>query len=75
MGTGSEYTGTHQVILPSGYLDTIDAAIDLYEDEIMAVAANLKVEGLELSIFQRLVRSMLSGLAIWLAPAGWMICI
>ena len=76
MESNTEYTGSHVVLLPANYLDSIDAAVELNEEAIDAVAANLDdVQGVTLRPAQRLMRSGLAALAIWLAPAGWMTCL
>ena len=35
------YTGTHKVVLPAGYLNSIEAAVELHAEQIASVAANL----------------------------------
>ena len=70
-----EFTGTHRVVLPKGYMDTIEFAVDLYKDQISDVAANLEVEALEVSVAHRIFRNSMLGLAVWLLPASWTTCI
>ena len=74
MAADTDYTGTHQVFLPKDYLNSVDAAIGLYQEDIAAVAANLDVEGLKTSPTRRLIRGSLAGCALWLAPAIWITC-
>lgn len=76
MASNPDYSGTHLVLLPSDFMDSIDVAVELNEDAIEAVAANLdEVDGITLKPTQRLLRSGLAGLAIWLVPTIWMICL
>jgi len=74
MQTTPEYTGINKVVLPSGYLDSIEAACDFYQDEIAAVAANLDYPGLRLTRIQKALRQILAGLAVWLLPVCWLTC-
>jgi hypothetical protein len=69
------YTGTHKVVLPADYLNSIEAAIDLHAEQIASVAVNLDCAGLQISASQRAFRRGLLGLAIWLAPVGWITCL
>ena len=69
------YTGTHKVVLPAGYLNSIEAAVELHAEQIASVAANLDCPGLQLSGSQCAFRRGILSLAIWLAPAGWMVCL
>ena len=71
----AEFSGTHRVVLPSGYMDSIDFAVNLYREQLSAVATNLEVQSLKLSTTQKIFRYSLIGLIVWLAPASWMICI
>lgn len=75
MGASSQFTGTHKVILPADYLNSIDAAVDIYADEIGAVAANLNVSGMRLTAWQYTKRFAVVILAAWLLPVVWTICI
>jgi len=75
MDVKPDYTGTHKVVLPIGYMNSIEAVFELYEDEIAAVAANLDCPGLRLSKTQRLLRFTVAGLGIWLIPVIWLTCL
>jgi hypothetical protein len=69
------YTGTHKVVLPAGYLDSIEAAVEVHAERIASVAANLDFPGLPLCTSQRVLRFGIRSVAIWMMPAGWMTCL
>ena len=71
----TEYDGDRVVILPKGYLNSVDAAVDLYADDIAAVAANLEVASLRQSGSRRILRSSMLGALLWMLPGAWSICI
>jgi hypothetical protein len=75
MTASADYTGTHKVVLPPDFLNSIDAAVDLYEDDIAAVAANLNVSGLKSVAARGVIRLTWTGLLIWLLSVGWSTCI
>jgi len=75
MSASADFTGTHKVVLPQDFLNSIDAAVDLYEDDIAAVAANLNVSGFKLAFGRRVTRWVTAGFVVWLLPATWSICI
>jgi hypothetical protein len=75
MAASAQYTGTHKVVLPTDFMNSIDVAVDLYEDDIAAVAANLNVSGLNATVGRGVIRVASAGLIIWLLPVGWSTCI
>jgi hypothetical protein len=75
MAASAEYTGTHKVVLPHDFLNSIDVAVELYEDDIAAVAANLNVSGLKTTLGRAVTRVVSAGLIIWLLPVGCSTCI
>jgi hypothetical protein len=75
MVASADYTGTHKVVLPADFLNSIDAAVDLYEDDIAAVAANLNVSGFKATVGRGVIRVASAGLIIWLLPVSWSTCI
>jgi len=69
MDSEAEYTGTHKVILPPDYMNSVEAVCDLYEDRIDEAGMNLdNIPGLRLTWSQRLFRLGLLALALWLLP-------
>ena len=75
MDDQDEFTGTHQIVLPANFLQSADAAAELYEDELKTVPANLTLQQFEHGLVRRLFSSALLGLAIWLVPTSWMTCV
>ena len=75
MESNSEFTGTHRIILPEGYMDSIEFAVELYQDQIADVAANLDVDNLEVSRTNKVLGFSVAAVAIWLLPASWMTCL
>jgi hypothetical protein len=75
MVASADYTGTHKVVLPADFLNSIDVAVDLYEDDIAAVAANLNVSGFKATVGRGVIRVASAGLIVWLLPVSWSTCI
>lgn len=75
MNANLDYTGTHKVVLPVDYMNSIDAVCELYEDQIAAVGTNLDIPGLRLTLTQRLLRITAGALIVWLIPAIWLTCL
>ncbi len=72
MAENPDYTGTHKVVLPTDFLNSIDAAVELYAEEIAEVAADLHVAGMQTRSGHRGL-AVIVGILIWLLPADWMI--
>jgi len=69
MVSNEDYTGTHKVVLPADYMNSVEAVCDLYEDRIDEAGMNLdNIPGLRLSWSQRLFRLGLLALVLWLLP-------
>ena len=75
MNTNQEYTGKHKVILPVGFMNSIEAVCELHEEEMAAIGSDLNCPGLRLSLMQKLTRRTVVGLCIWLIPAIWLTCL
>jgi len=75
MDANTDYTGTHKVVLPADYMNSIEAVCELYEDRIDAVGTNLDIPGLQLTLRQRLLRIAVVALIMWLIPAIWLTCL
>ncbi len=67
-----EFSGNDRIVIPSGYLASIDAAVEMHSEQIDAVAVNLEVASLESSRSRRLLWRGILAVALWLAPAIWM---
>lgn len=74
MDATREFTGTHKVVLPADFMNSIEAVCELHEEHISAVGTNLDIPGLQLSSTQRALRLALAGLAIFLIPTIWLTC-
>ncbi len=75
MISATEYDGDDCVVLPANYLSSVDAAVELYEDDLAEAAANLDVDGLKRSFAQFVVNRGFAASLLWLLPAAWAVCI
>ena len=75
MNVQAEYTGTHKVILPPDYMNSVEAVCDLHEEAIADAALSLDIPGLRTTRKRRVLRISLVALAVWLAPAFWLTCL
>jgi len=71
MDAKTDYTGTHKVVLPTNFLNSVDAAVELYEDDIAGVAADLSVAGMPSRRRHRFL-AFVFGLLIALLPGDWL---
>jgi len=72
MDSEAEYTGTHKVVLPPDYMNSVEAVCDLYEDRIDEAGMSLdNIPGLRLTWSQRLFRFAIFAAAVWLLPMIW----
>ena len=65
-----EFAGDVCLVLPSNFLQSADAASELYEDELTRVVANLDVDGLRPSWFRHAGLQALLGAVVWLSSAA-----
>lgn len=72
MPTSNEIAGDQCIVLPKDFLQSVEAAVDIYEDELAQVAVDLDVESL------RRAPGYFSGCgtaaALWWLPALWTVC-
>ncbi|MGI9343578.1 MAG: hypothetical protein ACR2QV_12070 [Gammaproteobacteria bacterium] len=72
MASNEDYTGTHKVVLPADYMNSVEAVCDLYEDRIDEAGMSLdNIPGLRLSWSQRLFRFGVFAAVLWLLPMIW----
>lgn len=72
MASNADYTGTHKVVLPADYMNSVEAVCELYEERIDEVGTNLdNIPGLRLTWSQRLFRFSVLALVLWLLPMIW----
>ena len=74
MGRQDNFTGTHKIVLPANFLQSADAAAELFEEQLDAVSGNLVVQQFEQGPGRRFILYTALGLVVWLAPTTWMIC-
>jgi len=65
----SEFTGTHKVFLTRDFLDSPLAAMDMYEQEIVAANAGLDVDGFKRPLASMLLRRAALVACLCLLPA------
>ena len=69
-----EFSGDACVVLPDNYLQTADAASELYEDELTRVVANLDIDGLRQSSLRHTGMQLLLTALVWLGSAPFVVC-
>ncbi len=74
MDAKQEFTGTHKVILPADFMNSIEAVCEVHDEHISAVGTNLDIPGLRLTRKQRVLRLAIAGLMIFLVPTIWLTC-
>ena len=72
---GDEFDGNVCLVLPRNFLQTADAASELYEDELARVATNLEVDGLRPSPLRHAALRMLAVAVVWLGVSPWIVCV
>ena len=75
MRSATEYNGDDCVVLPANYLSSVDAAVELYEDDLAEAAVNLDVHGLSRSFAGSVIQHGLAASLLWLLPAAWAVCV
>ena len=71
--TSTEFNGDQCMVLPVEFLQSADAAAEIYEDEIAQVVTNLDVQSLDQTpgFFQ----GTLLAAVLWAVPVAWTICL
>lgn len=69
-----DYTGTHAVVLPKDYLQSLEAASELYEEELSSAVSDLEVDSLAPDRRWHMRFGVTLGALVWLAPACWITC-
>ena len=75
MRVDDEFDGDQCVVLPSNYMASVDAAVELYDEHIAQNSTNFNVRGLEYGIGRLLFRVAVAALIFWLLPAVWVHCV
>lgn len=71
----SEFDGTDRVLLPSGFLDTSDAAYELHRDRIDARVHDLDIGGLTRRLTDAFIATLRRAAALWLALGFLTVCV
>ena len=66
-----EFDGDQCVVLPANYMASVDAAVELYDDDIARNSTNFSVNGLEYGLGRLLFRVAIIGGLLWLMPSIW----
>lgn len=75
MRVDDEFDGDQCVVLPTNFMASVDAAVELYDDDIAKNSTNFNVSGLEYGIGRLLFRITLVAGLLWLLPSIWVHCI
>jgi hypothetical protein len=67
----TEFTGTHKVFLTRDYLDSPNAAMDMFEEEIVSANTGLEVDGFSRPLHSMLLRKALLATCLCLVPVLW----
>ena len=75
MRVDDDFDGDQCIVLPSNYMASVDAAVELYDDDIAQRSTGFDVSGLEYGLGRTLLRVAIAALAFWLLPSVWIHCI
>lgn len=70
-----DFAGDACVVLPSNFLQSADAASELYEDELARAVTNLDVDGLRRPAFHHAGTQALAAALLWLGTSPWVVCL
>ncbi len=68
MDRDSSFSGTDRVVLQKDYLASVDAALELYSDELEQQNSSLQIDSLQPSLVSRLARRLIPLALAWLFP-------
>ncbi len=75
MQAENDFDGDQCVVLPSNYMASVDAAVELYDEDIAKASESMSVSGLEYGVGRIVFRVTLAALLFWLLPSLWMLCV
>ncbi|NIW24791.1 MAG: hypothetical protein GWN29_09615 [Gammaproteobacteria bacterium] len=75
MRAEDDFDGDQCVVLPSNYMASVDAAVELYDEDIAKASESMSVSGLEYGVGRIVFRVTLAALLFWLLPSLWMLCV
>ena len=70
-----DFDGDQCVVLPTNYMASVDAAVELYDEDIARASENMNVSGLEYGPGRVVFRITFAALLFWLLPSLWMLCV
>lgn len=74
MSGEQDYDGDQCVVLPANYMASVDAAVELYDEDIARNSTNFDVNGLEYGVGRLLFRLAIVAALFWLLPSYWILC-
>jgi len=74
MRAKDDFDGDQCVVLPTNYMASVDAAVELYDEDIAKASKNMAVRGLEYGLGHFLLRITVAAAFLWLLPSLWMLC-
>ena len=75
MRVDDDFDGDQCVVLPANYMASVDAAVELYDDDIARNSTNFTVSGLEYGIGRLVFRVGVIASLLWLVPSIWALCV
>ncbi|NNC65792.1 MAG: hypothetical protein HKN84_13490 [Gammaproteobacteria bacterium] len=75
MQAEEDFDGDQCVVLPTNYMASVDAAVEIYDEDIARASKNMRVSGLEYGLGRILFRVVLAAMLFWLLPSLWMLCV
>ena len=54
---------------------SVDAAVELYDEDIARASKNMNVSGLEYGLGRFVFRILTAAVLFWLLPSLWMLCV
>lgn len=75
MRVNDEFDGDQCIVLPANYMASVDAAVELYDENIAQNSKNFNVSGLEYGIGRLMLRTAVAALIVWLLPSVWILCV
>ncbi len=70
-----DFDGDQCVVLPANYMASVDAAVELYDEDIAKASKNMRISGLEYGFGRVVFRVTVAALLFWLLPSLWMLCV
>lgn len=75
MRAEDDFDGDQCVVLPTNYMASVDAAVELYDEDIAKASKNMSISGLEYGLGRVVFRVTVIAVLFWLLPSLWMLCV